>query len=89
MVLVPLQELFGGLLSLALMPEPDEVQQALAQAASSAAALPTSSFSKRQKSAASSAGSRAPLSEATLAKALPDASSEALDLIMVAAEQLK
>ena len=89
MVLLPLQELLGGLLSLAMMPEPDEVQQALAQAASSAAALSASSSSKRQKSTASRVGTRSPPSKAVLARTLPDASSEALDLIMIAAEQLR
>ena len=75
-----------------MMPEPGQVQQALAQAASSAAALSASSASKRQKSAALSTGSRLPLppdAKAVLAKALPDASAEALDLIMLAAEQLR
>ena len=90
--MLPVQELFGGLLSLSMMPEPDQAQQALAQAASSAAALSASSASKRQKSAAPGAGSRFPIPPAAkvvLAKALPDASAEALDLIMLAAEQLR
>ncbi len=85
-----MQELFGAFLSLSTMPEPDQAQQALAQAASSAAALSASSASKRQKSAAPNAGSRLPLppaAKAVLAQALPDTSAEALDLIMLAAEQ--
>ena len=88
-----MQELFGAALSLSLMPEPNKVQQALAQAARSAASTGqmSNSGSKRQKSGSSSAGIQA-LSQQqsavriSLAKALPDASAEALDLITLAAD---
>ena len=87
-----MQELFGAYLSLSSMPAPDEARQALAHATSTAASaagqLASNSASKRQKSASSGAGQHPILQSAArvaLAKALPDASAEALERIAQAA----
>ena len=80
------QELFGAYLSLSSMPAPDEAQQVLAHATSTAASaagqLALNSASKRQKSASSGAGQHPILQSAitvALAKALPNASAEGLE----------
>ncbi len=83
-----MQELFGAYLSLSSMPAPDEARQALEMATSTAATaagqLASSSASKRHKSAFPGAWQHLIMQSAArvaLAKALPDASAEALEKI--------
>ena len=89
-----LQELLGAFLSLSMMPEPGEANQALSQAIATSSAAGTASHTtgttgKRQKSAPGAGSQQAlPMQSVmriALAKALPGASAEALDDLASAA----